>query len=226
MMGTILDLSSIKRDFIQGPKTLNILRGIDLTVEAGESVALVGSSGAGKSTLLQIAGLLDHPTSGGHSIAGRSMGGLNEKERSTIRSNDLGFVYQFHHLLSDFTALENVAIALRIQGVSPKKSNERAGEYLSHMGLADRLSHRPSELSGGEQQRVAIARALVTKPKLLLADEPTGNLDEATSEKVFSLLLEMVKRDGLSAVIATHDKSLAARLDRIVYLHDGLLQNA
>lgn len=223
---SVLALEQIHKDFVQGPKTLHVLRGIDLTVTKGELVALVGSSGSGKSTLLQIAGLLDHPTSGTVAIAGKDTAGLKEDDRAAIRRQELGFVYQFHHLLPDFTARENVELAARIAGESPSAATEAAMDVLSAMGLSDRTHHTPAELSGGEQQRVAIARALVAKPDLLLADEPTGNLDEDTAQRVFDLFVSIVRDRGLAAVIATHDKSLAAKMDRQISLSSGQLVEA
>jgi len=221
-----LKLEGICKSFHQGHKALHVLKGIDLEVKPGELVALIGASGSGKSTLLQVAGLLDRPTSGTIAIAGAEVHDLKDEARSDIRRNQLGFVYQFHHLLPDFTALENVELALRISGVSSVDATAQAKTVLEEIGLAERLNHTPSELSGGEQQRVAIARAIVTNPSLLLADEPTGNLDEETAARVFKLLVSMVRDRGLAAVIATHDASLAAQMDRQLHLSAGVLHES
>ncbi|WP_308909652.1 ABC transporter ATP-binding protein [Pseudokordiimonas caeni] len=223
MSDAVLQVSGLKRRFTQGEKTIEILHGVDLAVKAGEIVALVGASGAGKSTFLQIAGLLDHPTEGSVAIGGRVVSSLDDEARTRVRRHELGFVYQFHHLLPDFTALENVAMALRIGGASTRTANDKAAAILTRMGLGERLEHTPSRLSGGEQQRVAVARALVHDPKLLLADEPTGNLDEATAARVFDMMIELVRERNLAAVIATHDPSLAARMDRVIQLKEGRL---
>jgi lipoprotein-releasing system ATP-binding protein len=217
----VLTVENLKRSFTQGHKTIDVLKGIDLYLNKGELVALVGASGSGKSTLLQIAGLLDHPTSGKIIINDRILSDANDRERTNARKGDLGFVYQFHHLLPDFTAIENVMLALDIAGVSRKDSRERAEKILVKMGLKERLDHIPAELSGGEQQRVAIARAIVTKPALLLADEPTGNLDEVTAVKVFEAFVDLVREEGLTALIATHDMNLADKMDRRLILREG-----
>ena len=223
-MAAVLEMQGVKRDFHQGHKTLEVLRGVDLTIQAGELVALVGASGSGKSTLLQVAGLLDSDFTGAIAIDGKDASQLKDEASSTFRREKLGFIYQFHHLLSDFTALENVALPLRLKGEGEKAAKQAASEILADLGLEDRLDHIPARLSGGEQQRVAIARAFVTKPALLLADEPTGNLDEETAERVLDLFLQIVRERGLAAIIATHDKSLATRLDRQLQLREGLLQ--
>ncbi|WP_333697609.1 ABC transporter ATP-binding protein [Kordiimonas lacus] len=221
-----LEMTGICKSFFQGHKELHVLKGIDLSVKPGELVALVGASGSGKSTLLQLAGLLDKPTSGTIAIAGERVADLKDDVRSQIRRSKLGFVYQFHHLLPDFSALENVQMALRIGGVDPKTSAKEAEAILAEMGLGDRLSHNPAELSGGEQQRVAIARAIAANPSLLLADEPTGNLDEETAGRVFDLFVSMVRDRGLAAVIATHDLSLAGQMDRQLHLSAGVLHES
>ena len=219
----VLHLENIRRTFRQGRGELQILRGADLAVNAGEIVALVGPSGAGKSTLLHIAGLLENADTGSVSICGRVCDGLGDDERTTMRRENLGFVYQYHHLLPEFNARENIVIPQIIAGRSKAEAGARADEVLGWMGLADRASHRPARLSGGEQQRVAIARAIANTPRLLLADEPTGNLDPETAAEVFDVLLKLARGAGLAAVIATHNADLAARMDRVVRLQDGQL---
>jgi len=218
-----LVLSGLRRRFVQGETALDVLNGADLTVHAGEIVALVGPSGSGKSTLLQIAGLLEHPDAGGVEIAGRDCGGLGDAERTRLRREALGFVYQHHHLLPEFSALENVVLPQMIAGRPRAVAAERAAALLGRLGLAARGDHRPGQLSGGEQQRVAIARALANEPVLLLADEPTGNLDPDTAEAVFAELLSLVRDHGLAALIATHNPDLAGRMDRRVTLRSGSL---
>jgi len=221
-----LRLDGITRRFAQGARQLEILRGVDLTVAPGEIVALVAPSGAGKSTLLQIAGLLDTPSSGTVSVAGQALTGLDDAARTAARRDLIGFVYQFHHLLPEFSAEENVAIPqmAAAQGRGPALAHAR--ELLGRVGLAERARHRPAELSGGEQQRVAICRALANRPELLLADEPTGNLDPETSDRVFAMLLEIVRETGLAALIATHNRALAARMDRVLTLDEGRVRAA
>ncbi len=223
MTETVLKLQQIKRWFGDGDKRLHVLKGVDLEIHKGEIVALVGPSGSGKSTLLYVTGLLDQPSSGSLFLAGRSCASMKEKERTLMRRQYLGFVYQSHLLLPDFSALENVMMPQLIGGTRPARAKEKALQLLDKMGLKSRAKHRPGELSGGEQQRVAIARALVNEPQLLLADEPTGNLDPKTSEKVFMALLNMVRETGLSALIATHNPDLAAQMDRRVSLQNGVL---
>lgn len=218
-----LELKKIVKTYKQGSQTLRVLREVDLDIEASEIVALVGPSGSGKSTLLQIAGLLDRPTEGDIYLNGQNCSKLNDMLRTSLRSDYLGFVYQYHNLLADFDATENVMLPQLIAGVKTKQAKERAQWLLKRLGLEKRLTHRPAELSGGEQQRVAIARALANAPKLLLADEPTGNLDPKTSEIVFTELLSIVKETGLSALIATHNLDLAERMDRKVKLENGKL---
>jgi lipoprotein-releasing system ATP-binding protein len=224
--GYALQLDGITRSFRQGGKRLEVLRGADLAVRPGETVALVAPSGAGKSTLLQIAGLLDTPTAGTVSIEGQQVSGLDDAARTAARRRLLGFVYQFHHLLPEFTAEENLAIPAMTAGQGKASALARAGELLARVGLAERRGHRPAELSGGEQQRVAICRALVNRPRLLLADEPTGNLDPDTAGRVFAMLLEVVRETGLAALVATHNHELAARMDRTVRLEGGAVQPA
>ena len=219
----VLDLTGVQRTFYQGRNELKVLCGVDLVLRQGEIVALVGPSGSGKSTLLHIAGLLEPPDAGDVAIAGQSCNGMNDLARTTMRREHLGFVYQNHHLLPEFSALENVAIPAIIDGLSRGESKKRAREILGWMGLEAREDHRPARLSGGEQQRVAIARALASKPSLLLADEPTGNLDPGTASDVFEVLLKLVRGAGLTALIATHNPDLASRMDRIVNLENGRL---
>ena len=214
-------LQAIERRYHQGETTLEILSHADFAVWAGQSVALIGPSGAGKSTLLHIAGLLEHPDGGEVFIEGIPTSTLPDTERTRIRRNEIGFVYQFHHLLGEFSALENVLLPQMIRGLSRNEAKRRATELLSYLGLKDRLSHRPAELSGGEQQRVAIARAVANAPRILLADEPTGNLDPRTSEHVFGTLAQLVRASGLAAIVATHNMELARRMDRRVTLRDG-----
>ncbi len=218
-----LFLRGISRQFHQGDSTLDVLRGAELAVWAGQSVALVGPSGAGKSTLLHIAGLLEHPDSGEVYIDTVATSHLSDSQRTRIRRNDIGFVYQFHHLLPEFSALENVMLPQMIRGLSQREASARAGELLTYLGLKDRLTHRPAELSGGEQQRVAIARAVANAPRMLLADEPTGNLDVHTSEHVFETLTQLVRASGLAAIIATHNLDIAAQMDRRVTIRNGLV---
>ncbi|MGE3741787.1 MAG: ABC transporter ATP-binding protein [Geminicoccaceae bacterium] len=217
----ILAMRGIRRRFVQGQAVLDVLQGIDLALPRRTITALVGPSGTGKSTLLHIAGLLERPSAGEVLIEGRPCNGLNDADRTRLRRERIGFVYQFHHLLPDFTALENVAMPQLIAGRSMREAKARAEELLGRLGLAARLDHRPARLSGGEQQRVAIARALANGPGLILADEPTGNLDPGTAEEVFALLLEVVRDTGTAALIATHNPELAARMDATFRLSDG-----
>ena len=220
----LIFLHGINRQFHQGDATLDVLKGAEFAVWPGQSVALVAPSGAGKSTLLQIAGLLEQPDSGEVYIDTIATSHLTDIQRTRIRRTEIGFVYQFHHLLPEFSALENVILPQMIRGLSKRDASRRATELLSYLGLKERLTHRPAELSGGEQQRVAIVRALANDPEILLADEPTGNLDHATGESVMDTLLDLVRRTGLAALIATHNLDLARRLDRIVALEDGRLR--
>jgi lipoprotein-releasing system ATP-binding protein len=216
-----LQLVAVQRHYGEGETRLDILRGADLTLRAGESVALVAPSGAGKSTLLHSAGLLEKPAGGEVLIGGVPTAGLDDAGRTALRRGEIGFVYQFHHLLPEFSALENVMMPQLIRGLSAGEAESRAKELLAFLGLGQRLDHRPAELSGGEQQRVAIARAVANAPRVLLADEPTGNLDPKTSEHVFGTLLQLVKASGLAALIATHNLELARRMDRRVTIIDG-----
>jgi lipoprotein-releasing system ATP-binding protein len=218
-----LSLVRVGRAFKQAQGRLEVLKGADLTLMPGEMVALIGPSGAGKSTLLHIAGLLEKPDAGEVIIAGQSCGGVNDDARTRLRRHHIGFVYQYHHLLPEFSALENVVVPQIIAGISKDEARARARELLGVLGLAARESHRPGKLSGGEQQRVAIARALANAPSLLLADEPTGNLDPETAAEVFAMLLKLARGAGLALLIATHNTELAARMDRTVRLQNGVL---
>jgi lipoprotein-releasing system ATP-binding protein len=220
----VLELRGVRRVFTSGGAQLVVLNGIDLVLQAGEVVALVGPSGAGKSTLLHVAGLLERPDAGQVLIAGEDCGGLSDERRTLLRRSQLGFVYQFHHLLPEFSALENVMLPQMIAGAARARAREKAAALLAQVGLGERAGHRPARLSGGEQQRVAIVRALANDPKILLGDEPTGNLDHATGDGVIAALLDLVRRTGLAALIATHNLDLARRLDRIVALADGKLR--
>ncbi len=218
-----LELAGVTRDFDQGGRVLNVLRGASLGLNAGEVVALVGPSGSGKSTLLHIAGLLERPTDGEVRVGGTACRSLGDSGRTALRRDAIGFVYQFHHLLPEFSARENVMLPQMIAGISRRAARARAGELLERVGLAERAGHRPGQLSGGEQQRVAVVRALANRPRLLLADEPTGNLDPETSGQVIDELLALVRGEGLGALIATHNPDIAARMDRTVTLRDGVL---
>ena len=219
----ILFLHGIDRHYRQGDVTLEILKGAELAVWPGQSVALVAPSGAGKSTLLHIAGLLEQADAGEVYIDQVATSRLSDAERTRIRRIEIGFVYQFHHLLMEFSAIENVMLPQMIRGLARQESIKRATDLLNYLGLKDRLTHRPAELSGGEQQRVAIARAVANAPRILLADEPTGNLDPRTSEHVFNALTQLVRASGLAVVVATHNMEIAARMDRRVTLKDGLV---
>ena len=221
-MNDALVLEGLEKGYNHGkPSEVQVLRGASLTVAVGEVVALVAPSGAGKSTLLHIAGLLDTPDAGRVVLGGREMGGLADKARTEARRGEVGFIYQFHHLLPEFTALENVVIPQLANGVEKGVAEARAMDLLARVGVAGRASHRPAAMSGGEQQRVAFCRALANAPRLLLADEPTGNLDPATSDQVFGALMELVRSTGMAALIATHNMELAARMDRVVRLDQG-----
>ncbi|WP_299192869.1 ABC transporter ATP-binding protein [uncultured Erythrobacter sp.] len=221
--GSIVTLRGLKRTFEQGGQKIEVLRGVDLDIMPGEIVALLGPSGSGKSTMLQAVGLLEGGFEGSIEIAGEAAEELASDQRTRIRREHLGFVYQFHHLLPDFNATENVVMPQMVAGVEKGEAEERAESLLTSLGLGHRLTHRPSQLSGGEQQRVAVARALANQPTLVLADEPTGNLDEATSDNVLGQFLDLVRGEGSAALVATHNERLAARMDRVVRLHDGVL---
>jgi len=219
----LLEVQGLERTFKQGGEVLHVLQNLNLSLEKGEMVALVGPSGAGKSTLLQMIGLLDSPTAGTIKINGQSVTGQSEQQRTMLRREFIGFVYQFHYLLPEFSAIENVVLPQMIAGKSRAEAREHATKLLTALGLAHRLDHRPARLSGGEQQRVAIARALANSPRLLLADEPTGNLDPHTASDVFEILVELVKTTGIGAIIATHNFDLAEKMDRIFELKGGRL---
>ena len=224
MTEPVLECRDVVREFREGDSTLRVLRGVDLAVQPAERVAIIGASGSGKTTLLQIMGGLDEPTSGEVYVHGASMHGTSESAKGDLRNRYIGFVYQFHHLLPEFTAAENVAMPLLIRRVPKHEAFERAGALLGRVGLGERLTHKPGELSGGERQRAAVARALITRPQLVLADEPTGNLDAGNGEHVLGLMLELNEELHTSLVIVTHDHSIARRMDRVLVLEDGLLK--
>jgi len=223
MSEPVLAVAGLTRSFAQGGVTIEVLRGVDLTVGAGEIVALLGPSGSGKSTLLQAVGLLEGGFGGSIRIAGEQAAQLDSDGRTRVRRDQLGFVYQFHHLLPDFNATENVVLPQLIKDRTRKEADARASELLTALGLGHRLTHRPNQLSGGEQQRVAVARALANRPALVLADEPTGNLDEATADIVLAEFLRLVREEGSAALVATHNERMALKMDRVVRLHDGRL---
>jgi lipoprotein-releasing system ATP-binding protein len=224
MSESVLQTRGLMRSFTQGGVTIEVLRGVDLDVQPGEIVGLLGPSGSGKSTLLQAVGLLEGGFQGSIRIAGKEASSLDDDGRTSLRRDALGFVYQFHHLLPDFDALENVLLPQIIHGAEAATARARAEELLGKLGLSQRLEHRPSKLSGGEQQRVAVARALANRPPLVLADEPTGNLDEATADRVLAEFLALVRGEGSAALVATHNERLAAKMDRVVRLHEGVLE--
>jgi len=224
MSDAILVTGDLKRSFVQGDVTIEVLRGVNLTVERGEIVALLGPSGSGKSTLLQAVGLLEGGFQGSIRLAGEEAAQLDDDGRTRLRREVLGFVYQFHHLLPEFNAVENVVLPQLVRGATPEAARQRAEQLLGALRLSERLDHRPSKLSGGEQQRVAVARALANKPPLILADEPTGNLDEHTADIVFAEFISLVRGEGSAALVATHNERLAARMDRVVRLHEGRLE--
>jgi lipoprotein-releasing system ATP-binding protein len=219
----VLEARDVRRSFRQGPVDLQVLQGVNFAVKAGERIAIIGASGSGKTTLLQILGGLDKPSAGLVKIAGNDIHALNEAARGELRNRTLGFVYQFHHLLPEFSALENVAMPLLIRRVPRQEAENTARSILGRVGLGERLTHRPHELSGGERQRAAVARALVTGPRIVLADEPTGNLDGGNAESVFALMLELNRELATSLIVVTHDRKLAARMDRILELERGNL---
>lgn len=222
-MNDLVRISGLRRAFQQGGETIEVLRGVDLTVKRGEIVALLGPSGSGKSTMLQAVGLLEGGFEGSIQIAGEEVAALDNDGRTRVRREMLGFVYQFHHLLPDFSAVENVMLPQLVRDSTEEAARGRAAQLLMSLGLGHRLTHRPSQLSGGEQQRVAVARALANQPKLVLADEPTGNLDETTADIVLDEFLSLVRGEGAAALVATHNERLASKMDRVVRLHDGRL---
>jgi lipoprotein-releasing system ATP-binding protein len=223
-MNEVLTVRGLRRSFVQAGVRIDVLRGVDLAIAEGEIVGLLGPSGSGKSTLLQAVGLLEGGFEGSIEIAGVAAAALDDAGRTRVRRDMLGFVYQFHHLLPDFNASENVVLPQLIRGAARAEAEERARSLLGALGLAERLTHRPSKLSGGEQQRVAVARALANRPALVLADEPTGNLDEATADIVFAEFLRLVRGEGSAALVATHNERIAAKMDRVLRLHEGVIE--
>jgi lipoprotein-releasing system ATP-binding protein len=226
MSDLALELVGLKRSFTQGEVTIDVLRGVDAHLKRGEIVALLGPSGSGKSTMLQAVGLLEGGFDGTIRIDGADVTQYEQGERTKTRREKIGFVYQFHHLLPDFNAIENVVLPQLIRGAGQAEAEERAADLLGRLGLGERLHHKPSKLSGGEQQRVAVARALANRPLLVLADEPTGNLDEATADRVFDQFIKLVRDHGSAALVATHNERLAARMDRVLRLHDGRIETS
>ena len=219
----VLGCKGLSKVYLQGDARLEVLKSIDLTVLRGELLAIVGASGSGKTTLLQLLGGLDTPTAGTVFVQGREMSALNDRERGNVRNEFMGFVYQFHHLLPEFTALENVAMPLLVRRMAPEEASRQAEDLLRRVGLGERLTHKPAQLSGGERQRAAVARALITRPAVVLADEPTGNLDSRTGDTVFELMLELNRELGTSLVVVTHDTGIASRMSRRLTLEDGVL---
>lgn len=224
MSDVVLELSNLKRSFTQGDVTIDVLRGVNANLRKGEIVALLGPSGSGKSTMLQAVGLLEGGFEGAIRIDGEDVTRIDQGDRTKTRREKIGFVYQFHHLLPDFTAIENVVLPQLIRGADQNAAEARATDLLARLGLAERLHHKPSKLSGGEQQRVAVARALANRPLLVLADEPTGNLDEATADRVFDQFVQLVRDHGSAALVATHNERLAAKMDRVLRLHEGHIE--
>jgi lipoprotein-releasing system ATP-binding protein len=224
MSDVVLELTGLKRSFVQGGVTIDVLRGVDADLRRGEIVALLGPSGSGKSTMLQAVGLLEGGFEGTIRIDGEDVTRFDQGQRTKTRREKIGFVYQFHHLLPDFNAIENVVLPQLIRGAGQAEAEERATDLLGRLGLAERLHHKPSKLSGGEQQRVAVARALANRPLLVLADEPTGNLDEATADRVFDQFVGLVRDHGSAALVATHNERLAAKMDRVLRLHEGHIE--
>lgn len=225
-MSNVIECRGLQKKFLEGRHALEILKGIDLDIASGEQVAIMGASGSGKSTLLHILGGLDEPSAGTVRIDGQTISGLSAPALGRLRNAALGFVYQFHHLLPEFTALENVAMPLLVRGIRPTMAAAQATEMLERVGLSARLTHKPGELSGGERQRAAVARALVTHPRCVIADEPTGNLDQHNAAQVYGLMLELNQALGTSLLVATHDPRIAARMDRIIHLDDGYLKES